>query len=241
MSERRTKRLLDSSKLKDILPIISGLTITLNISAQLNHYSYTESVRTNSAGGISGGGTRSSTYESYYFGFGIDNTSNISKRVQFEVHEVDADNYIVGKSYVWDDIAPGTRRRLWLERANPKSVDFKKWQIYKIGVANTPEGGKHAKVPAFDAESTPKISVYELFSLSKKPLEPKSTGCCGCLVTLVLGFFGLVFFGALVKHDFAIGIALDEFFKVLKIEFIGLLSKIEPMGKKLLDAVLGFI
>ncbi len=237
MAERKTRRLLDASKLTGLLPIAPELTITLNISAETNYSSYVESVGTNAFGGISGGGTKTSTFESYYFGFGVENTSNIWKRVQFEIHEVDADNYIVGKSYIWDDIAPGTRRRLWIERSNHKSIDFKKWQINKIGVASTPEGGKSAKVPDFDVESSPKISIYELFSLSKKPLEPKRMGCCGCLVILVIGAFLLMIFALMIVHNFDMEVVLND----LKSDLIRLVNWVGPIGNRLFKAALDSI
>jgi len=241
MTERKTRRLLEPSKLIDVLPVVSGLIIKLNISAEINYSSYVASVSTDAFGNVSGGGTQTSKFESYYFGAGVENISNISKRVQFEIHEMDADNYIVGKSYIWADIEPGTRRRLWLERPNHKSIDFKKWQINTIGIAASPAGGQAEKVPSWEVVSRPKINIYELFSLSKTPLEPKGTGCCGCLVTLVMAFFGLIFLSILLQNNFDIGDALNELFRVVKYEFIKLVNKLEPMGKEFFESILAYI
>ncbi|PLK42073.1 hypothetical protein [Emticicia sp. TH156] len=166
--DKKIVKTITKEVISDLLPKDGRLIIEhLCIGSRKEYYSYTESIRTSSTGDVSGGGTRTNSYLVFDFGFAVSNISSISMRIQFTIIEVDKDGYTVNNPrYIWDDIAPGEKRRLWanLYVADSNVSKFKQYLIKEIGVGPTPSNGKNGFV-TWSAMTTPNKSIFSIFNL----------------------------------------------------------------------------
>jgi hypothetical protein len=161
-----------------IVPHAPGLVVEhLCIGAKKNHYSYTAPVTT-SGGYVSGGGTQTSAYLSFDFGWAVQNETGQVARFQVTLVELDSDGYALNTKRIGHDIQAGEKRRIWAGLSVRKNREFEKYTIKEMSFGPGPIG-----------KTEPGVSVYEAFALGRAPLE--RGGCLPQLFGFLLFWVGL--------------------------------------------------
>jgi hypothetical protein len=173
MSDKRILRTIDCTSVKALLPQDKRLTIAhLCIGSETNYASSIQSVYGAPGGHISGGGTMTTAYQVYDFGFDVENHSAQSMSVQFVFAEVAADGYSVGKRDICVDVSPGEKRRAWSSLHISKESQFRSYVVSEVSVGLTSE----AQHGSWTEKTSPNKSLHELFGLEHaRILRPAGT------------------------------------------------------------------
>jgi len=137
MNRTVTKK-LKNSKLNFLQSSSNVIIENLIIGVGSRSYNYTAPVRGYN-GNISGGGTKTSSYNLVDFGISVKNISDSNVTIQFNLEKVDADGYVVDKIETRNTIEPNEKQRLWagLNLNNGKKLNS--YNLKKIIVVSNDE------------------------------------------------------------------------------------------------------
>lgn len=191
MSDKTVVRIITGSDLEALVPKDSGLRIeNICIGSSNNMATYTADVTTNALGRVSGGGTRSTSYTTYDFGFAAENVSGVRKTLQFTLTQLDQDGYAINDKYAYVSIDPGEKKRGWANLSVQDEKTLKLYRMKEISVAPTPLDGSAGKPTAW---TTPNKTIYDIFALSANPIKNPVTDFVYQVIGGIILFFIIVF------------------------------------------------
>lgn len=114
---------------------------------------------------VNNGNTKNTQYWTYDFGIGVTNRSNRDMRIQMTLEVQGEDEYSSKKIYVWDDISPNSKKRIWSNFSYESLNPYRKILIKQIGIGSTPPEGKNGK-STWSSTSNPNKNLFELLQLS---------------------------------------------------------------------------
>lgn len=110
------------------------------------------------------GDTKTTRHYYYDIGFDVSNRSSYPMRIQFTLDSKGQDEYTNQTKYIWDDIPPNSKKRLWSNVNYYKIKNYKGVTLSHIGMGPTPPGGKSEKAK-WNQECTPQANVYDALDL----------------------------------------------------------------------------
>jgi hypothetical protein len=156
-----------------------------------SYHSYVESV-TVSGGVVSGGGTRTSSYIVFDFGWAVHNRTAATVRFRVDLQQRDAQGYVLNTRPFSHDIAPGQRRRMWAGLTVRENHDLARYVLSEIGFRPATQGAGPQGM------TSPNVSLFDVFGLAGSPLATSTTYtirlAVGCLLSVVgIALIGLAF------------------------------------------------
>jgi hypothetical protein len=140
----------------------------LCLGGEKRYSSYTASIVTIAPGQVSGGGTQTGVTVCFDFGWAVHNRSAQTIRFQVGLATMDRDGYLLNTNYVWHDLAPGEKQRMWAGLSVTENAEFKKYVLKDIGFGPAPatRGG----TAQFSKKTEPGVTLYDAFRLGRSPL-----------------------------------------------------------------------
>jgi len=138
---------------------------------------------------VSGGGQGMGSYMTYDFGCAVHNRSKVTMRFQVALSEVDSQGYVTNNVYMWEDVSPGEKRRVWAGLSCREGSTLGRWLVKEVGfgpVTGNPRDRVH-----FPAATSPNVPLSKVFGFARAPLASAKVGAFAALTGSGLTLVGL--------------------------------------------------
>lgn len=147
------KLIIEGERLADLVPQGHGVVFeNIAIHWKKEGHSY-----------VAGGNTHYATNKYNMLTCAISNPTDKWMRVSLAVDKIDKDGYIVDTDYIWDDIGPGEKKRLWGRNQGITFVgDFRRFKLKSVSVGLTPRNDEDV---VWIASTTSNKTITDIFNI----------------------------------------------------------------------------